>query len=75
MVWISDMHTAPRFDDVTVARIAAETDTDPRTVIRRIAGLPVVGRPGARIDRVLARVMGTRPPPAKPPATGERARR
>jgi hypothetical protein len=40
-------------DDSVVADIAREADVDERTVIRRLAGLPVRGRPGRRIDRVL----------------------
>ena len=45
---------APRVDDDLVGKLAEEADTDPRSVVRRIAGLPVKGRVGARIDRVLA---------------------
>jgi hypothetical protein len=45
---------APVITDATVADIAEETSTDTRTVIRRIAKLPVKGKPGQRIDRALA---------------------
>ncbi len=40
--------------DQTISTIAAEADTDPRSVLRRLAGLPVKGRAGARVARVIA---------------------
>ena len=46
-------HSAPRVDDALVDRVAQEADTDRRSVIRRLAGLPVRGRAGRRIDQVL----------------------
>ena len=45
----------PVVDDALVAEVAAEADTDPRSVVRRIAGLRVAGRPGRRIDAALVR--------------------
>ena len=42
-------------DDALVAAIAAEADADDRTVVRRLAGLPVRGRPGRRVDAALAK--------------------
>ena len=47
-------HDAPCIDDVTVNRIADDAGVDPRSVVRRLAGLPVRGRAGQRIDRALA---------------------
>jgi hypothetical protein len=41
-------------DDDTLEQVARESETDHRSVLRRIAGLPVKGRAGLRIDRVLA---------------------
>jgi hypothetical protein len=49
-------HPAP-IDDVTVARIADRASADPRSVVRRLAGLPVRGRAGARIDAALAEIL------------------
>jgi hypothetical protein len=45
----------PTVDDAIVAEIAAETDTATRSVERRLAGLPVRGKPGRRIDIALAK--------------------
>lgn len=45
----------PHVDDNFVAEVATETDTDHRSVVRRLAGLPVKGRAGRRIDAALAR--------------------
>ena len=61
------MHDAPRTDitDDTVALIAARADVDPRTVVRRLAHLPVRGRVGVRVDRAIADVLGI---PSAPPA-------
>ena len=44
--------------DADVDRIAEEALADRRTVIRRLAGLPVRGRVQARIDRAMAKVRG-----------------
>lgn len=44
---------AQQISDSTVAVIAAEADAHPRSVVRRLAGLPVRGRSGVRIDRAL----------------------
>jgi hypothetical protein len=38
-----------------VTEVAAEADTDERSVVKRLAGLPVRGRAGPRIDRALER--------------------
>ena len=43
---------APITDDL-VRRLAAESDTDPRSITRALAGLPVRGRAGERIRRAL----------------------
>ena len=57
------MHDAQSIDDETVATIARDADTDPRSVVRRLAGLPVRGRAGRRIDDAIARrTAGTAPP-------------
>ncbi len=49
-------HNAGHVTDAVVDAIAAEADSDRRSVIRRLAGLPVRGRAGRRIDAVLARI-------------------
>jgi hypothetical protein len=46
-------HRPPEIDTATIRRIAVAASADPRTVLRRIAGEPVRGLPGHRIDRVL----------------------
>jgi len=46
---------ALRIDDALIDAVAAEADADPRSVVRRIAGLDVKGRAGRRIDTVLMR--------------------
>jgi hypothetical protein len=51
-------HQAPRIDDRTVGQIAAKADCDNRTVIRKLAGLPVRGRVGVRVDCAIAEVLG-----------------
>ncbi len=51
-------------DDDVVDVIAKRADADRRSVIRRLAGLPVRGRAGARIERAIADVLGTRIPAA-----------
>ena len=43
--------------DETVNLIAARADVDPRTVVRRLAHLPVRGRVGVRVDRAIADVL------------------
>lgn len=50
-------HDAP-LDDATIARIADRASCDPRSVVRRLAGLPVKGRAGARIDAAIAEWRG-----------------
>ena len=49
-------HAAPDaiVTDEIVDEIATEVRADRKTVIRRLAGLPVRGRVGADIDRALA---------------------
>jgi hypothetical protein len=42
-------------DDELVDSIAEEADVDARSVVRRLAGLPVRGRIGRRIDLVLCK--------------------
>ena len=42
-------------DDAFVQAVAKDADVDPRSVIRRLAGLPVAGRAGRRIDAAIAR--------------------
>jgi hypothetical protein len=56
-------HEAPRIDDAAVALLAEQLEVDKRTIVRRLAGLPVRGRVGARIDRALAEHL-TPPRPA-----------
>jgi hypothetical protein len=51
-------HEAPRISKQTVEQIAAKADCDERSVIRKLAGLPVRGRVGARVDRAIAEVLG-----------------
>lgn len=46
---------SPALTDDDVRAIARDSVSDVRTVLRRIAGLPVRGSVGARIDRELAR--------------------
>jgi hypothetical protein len=45
----------PALTDADVRDIARDAVSDVRTVLRRIAGLPVRGAVGVRIDRELAR--------------------
>jgi len=47
--------SAPPITLALVYAIAYEADVDVRTVERRLAGLPVRGRPGRRIDTALTR--------------------
>lgn len=46
---------ASMVDDAFVDSVAEEADVDKRSVVRRIAGLKVEGKPGRRIDAVLAK--------------------
>jgi hypothetical protein len=43
----------PLITTALVAKIADEADADARSVTKRLAGLPVAGRAGRRIDAVL----------------------
>jgi hypothetical protein len=54
-------HDATSIDDAAIARIADRASVDPRTVIRRLAGLPVRGRAGARVDAALAEYRSSGP--------------
>ena len=45
--------------DVDVHDIANRADVCERSVLRRLSGLPVRGRAGARIDRILNERIGT----------------
>lgn len=45
---------APTITDQDVEALAAKADVDPRTMVRALAGLPVRGRTGVRVARVLA---------------------
>ena len=47
-------HDALHITDDDIDRIADRASADRRSVIRRLAGLPVKGRAGARIDAALA---------------------
>ncbi len=61
------MQDAPCTTDLTdaiVNLIAARADVDPRTVVRRLAHLPVRGRVGVRVDRAIAAVLGSHEPKA-----------
>jgi hypothetical protein len=40
----------PWLDDAFVQEVARKADADPRSVVRRLAGLQVRGRSGKRID-------------------------
>lgn len=57
----------PPIDDAAVEAIAREADVDARTVVRRLAGLPVRGRPGRRIDAAIAVRMSARKQSEPPP--------
>lgn len=50
--------TRRELDDRLVSRIAKRACADRRSVIRRIAGLPVRGRVAERIDRAIRDVLG-----------------
>jgi hypothetical protein len=54
MVPGTTMHQTP-IDDTVVAALAEEADADPRSVVRRLAGLKVRGRAGRRIDAAIAK--------------------
>lgn len=41
--------------DAMITELATEADVDERTVLRRLAGLPVRGRPGRRVDAALVK--------------------
>jgi hypothetical protein len=49
-----DTPSTEPIDDSTVEEIANAADADKRSVVRRLARLPVKGRAGRRIDRILA---------------------
>jgi len=52
----SALHSAPRsITDADVALMAADADVATKSIIRRLAGLTVRGRSGARADRAIAR--------------------
>jgi hypothetical protein len=53
--------------DADVRAIAAETAADPRTVIRRLAGLPVRASIARSLDRAIAERLGTAAPSSPPP--------
>jgi len=48
--------------DEIVDRIAAVADADRRSVIRRLAGLPLRGRVQRRVDAAIAAQRGSRTP-------------
>lgn len=51
--------------DDTIASLTVEADADPRTILRALLGLPVRGRTGERVRRVLAaRGLAPSTPPA-----------
>lgn len=50
-------HHALSLDDAAVARLAERAAADPRSVLRRLAGLRVRGRVGARIDAAIEEMM------------------
>jgi len=47
--------------DAFVADVARAADADIRSVVRRLAGLPVRGRAGRRIDAVIAKRRSSAP--------------
>jgi hypothetical protein len=51
-------HTDSRIDDKVIEQLAERASADRRSVIRRLAGLPVRGKAGERIDRALAETRG-----------------
>ncbi len=55
MVPGTTMHRPTPIDDTVVAALAEEADADPRSVVRRLAGLKVRGRAGRRIDAAIAK--------------------
>jgi len=62
------MHHATRtLTDRDVETLAREADVDPRTVVRRLAGLPVRGRVGVRVDRAIAARLGDHAEDSNPP--------
>jgi hypothetical protein len=50
--------TAGTLDAATVRRVAYETDTDARSVLKELAGVRVRGRSGERIRHALAELRG-----------------
>lgn len=48
-----DAQCTPPVTDALVDEVATATYADPRSVVRRLAGLPVRGRRGEAIDREL----------------------
>lgn len=50
---IADERPGASIDDATVRALADRACVDARSVVRRLAGLPVRGRAGARIDAAL----------------------
>lgn len=55
---MSMKHDGRSIDDATVRKIADLAEVDPRSVLRRLVGLPVRGRTGVRVDRCIAKVLG-----------------
>ena len=49
----------PPIDDRMVAILAKRASVDRRSFVRRLAGLPVKGLAGERIDKVLARFLAS----------------
>ena len=50
-----DRNERPMITDALVDAVADAVDADSRSVVRRLAGLPVRGRRGEAIDRELSR--------------------
>ena len=57
---------ASGIDDELIERIARDADADPRSVVRRLAGLPVRGRAGRRIDGVISKAVARAPQASAP---------
>ena len=55
------LHAEP-VDESVVRQLAVVADVDPRSVVRRLAGLPVRGRVGRRIDTAIAQHLGVTVP-------------
>lgn len=58
---------AAQVTDAFVADVARAADADIRSVVRRLAGLPVRGRAGRRIDAVIANQRATSSAPNDAP--------